>query len=86
MDNKQSAKESSLPFNPPQVPTVKTPVRGLRFDFNQGLRVLVLVRPHGPAGIDALVQEHGLIVIQHVRVLHQTSSRRYGSCPSLFLR
>ena len=41
VDNKQPVKESSLPFNPPQVPTVKTPVRGLRFDFNQGLRVLV---------------------------------------------
>ena len=41
MDNKQPVKESSLPFNPPQAPTVKTPVRGLRFDFNQGLRVLV---------------------------------------------
>ncbi len=40
-ENKAPNKEPYMTFDPPQTPTQETPVKGLRFDFNAGLRVSV---------------------------------------------
>ena len=40
-ENKTPEKKPYMTFDPPQTPTQETPVEGLRFDFNAGLRVSV---------------------------------------------
>ena len=41
MENNAVGKEPYMVFDPPAAPTQETDVPGLRFDFNNGLRVSV---------------------------------------------
>ena len=41
MENNAGKKEPYMVFDPPAAPTQETDVPGLRFDFNNGLRVSV---------------------------------------------
>lgn len=68
-------KKPYMTFDPPQIPTQETPVEGLRFDFNMGLRVLV---PEGNYRVRFIDRDAALAVYDaKASGVTATSTKRY---------
>ena len=75
MANEAPEKKPYMTFDPPQTPTQETPVEGLRFDFNMGLRVSV---PEGNYRVRFIDRDAALTVYDAAASgVMATSTKRY---------
>ena len=75
MENNAVGKEPYMVFDPPAAPTQETDVPGLRFDFNNGLRVSV---PEGDYRVRFIDRDSHLTVYDaKASNVMATSTKRY---------
>ena len=75
MENNAGKKEPYMVFDPPAAPTQETDVPGLRFDFNNGLRVSV---PEGDYRVRFIDRDSHLTVYDaKASNVMATSTKRY---------
>ena len=75
MENNAAEKKPYMTFDPPASPTQETPIEGLRFDFNMGLRVTV---PEGRYRVRFVDRDAALTVYDaQASGVTATSTKRY---------